>query len=280
MASWSLTQRGLSRGLRLSASMHASYGRRMTSSLPEHLRKALAYSAMYPDLLPEPDLTRRNYVREMLERQDMLSRRRAIDIPEFYVGSYMSITVSDQNAPGKKNTFVGICIYRRNHGLRHQMALRNIVENEGIEMLYDLYSPIILEIKVLRLQKRLDDDLRYLRDALPEYSTVPWDMEPEPHREQGSVPVDETRVIMKPRPWTQRWERKELKGVKEWGLEDRFFKRAVEVSKPWEKYDLMKEYRCMVPLEDQYVVWKEVEEHRKTIEEEHKRSRRRKLLDA
>ena len=70
-----------------------------------------------------------------------------------------------------------------------------------------------------------------------------------------------------------------LPGVGEWGLDERFFKRALEASKPWEKYDLMKEYRSMVPLEDQYIVWKEVDEHRETVEEEQKRQRRRKLLD-
>lgn len=119
--------------------------------------------------------------------------------------------------------------------------LRNIVDNEGIEILYDLYSPMILEIQVLKLQKRIDKDLQYLRygqhpiesegvrsmdenaaisnelsifcrDALPEYSTVPWDMEPEQHPEGAPVPVDETKVIMKPLPWTQRWEKKDIKG--------------------------------------------------------------------
>lgn len=62
--------------------------------------------------------------------------------------------------------FSGITIirnFRKDHGLRHRVALRNVVDNEGIEILYDLYSPIVLEIQVLRLQKRLDSDLRYLR---------------------------------------------------------------------------------------------------------------------
>lgn len=35
-----------------------------------------------------------------------------LDIPEFYVGTFMSIMVTDKNAPGKKNKFVGICIKR------------------------------------------------------------------------------------------------------------------------------------------------------------------------
>lgn len=48
---------------------------------------------------------------------------------------------------------------------------------------------------------------------------------------------------LKPRPWLERWERQELKGVQDLGLPERFYKRAAEVASPWEKYDLMKEYR-------------------------------------
>jgi large subunit ribosomal protein L19 len=51
------------------------------------------------------------------------------------------------------------------------------------------------------------------------------------------------QVKLKPRPWLERWERQDLKGVQDLGLVERFYKRAAEVAKPWEKYDLMKEYR-------------------------------------
>lgn len=47
---------------------------RSAGSLPEELQKVLNYSEMYPDLLPDPDITRRNYVAESLERADMLKR--------------------------------------------------------------------------------------------------------------------------------------------------------------------------------------------------------------
>jgi large subunit ribosomal protein L19 len=51
------------------------------------------------------------------------------------------------------------------------------------------------------------------------------------------------QVKLKPRPWLERWERQELQGVQDLGLPERFYKRAAEVARPWEKYDLMKEYR-------------------------------------
>lgn len=48
-----------------------------------------------------------------------------------------------------------------------------------MEIFYEMYDPSIHKIDVLRLEKRLDDELLYLRDALPEYSTFDTDMQPE-----------------------------------------------------------------------------------------------------
>jgi hypothetical protein len=38
-----------------------------------------------------------------------------------------------------------------------------VVEGQGIEFMYQLYNPTLLKIEVLRLEKRLDDELYYLR---------------------------------------------------------------------------------------------------------------------
>ena len=51
------------------------------------------------------------------------------------------------------------------------------------------------------------------------------------------------QVKLRPRPWLERWERKSLKGVQDLGLPQIFYDRAAEVAKPWEKYDLMLQYR-------------------------------------
>lgn len=54
----------------------------------------------------------------------------------------------------------------------------------------------IQKIEVLKLEKRLDDNLMYLRDALPEYSTVDPDMKPVPFSPTGEVPVNKVRIIL------------------------------------------------------------------------------------
>ena len=46
-------------------------------------------------------------------------------------------------------------------------------------MKYQLYDPTIQKIEVLRLERRLDDELLYLRDAPNEYSTFDENIIPE-----------------------------------------------------------------------------------------------------
>ncbi|GAB1864907.1 Large ribosomal subunit protein bL19m [Camponotus japonicus] len=218
------------------------------------------YRFMYPEFLPDPNPLYRNALREKLERIDMLARRTHIAIPEFYVGSILAVTYSEPHAPGKVNKFVGICIERKGSGLRSSFLLRNIVDNQGIEVCYELYDPAIQKIDCLRLEKRLDSHLRYLRDAPAEYSTFPFDLEPEYLLEGASVPVNDIKVPLNGLPWLEKWERQELKGIIIKGVtfsKKRNAKTKIS-AKPWEKYDLMKIYRETIPEEEQNEIFNEV----------------------
>ncbi|KAJ9595120.1 hypothetical protein L9F63_013595 [Diploptera punctata] len=192
---------------------------------------------IYPEFLPDPKMEFRNNVREKLERMDMMNRRAQIDIPEFYVGSIMAVTLSKSTCTRK---------------------IKNVIDHQGVEVFYEMYNPLIQKIDVLRLEKRLDNELLYLRDALPEYSTFPLDMEPEFLPEGAPVPVNTIKVKLKPFPWLEKWERKELKGVQEYKLPEWNIKGAAKAAKPWEKYDLMLEYRASIPEEEQNEIFTEV----------------------
>ena len=114
--------------------------------------KVLNYRFVYPEFLPDPNPAHRNTLREKLERKDMLSRRSNIEIPEFYVGSIVAVTHSDAHAPGKTNRFLGICIQRTGCGLRASFILRNVIDNLGVEVVFDLYDPTIQKIDVIRYE--------------------------------------------------------------------------------------------------------------------------------
>lgn len=190
------------------------------------------------------------------------SHRRHIDIPEFHVGSIMAVTHSEPDSAGKMTRFVGICIHRYRCGLRARFILRNVIDHQGMEVQYQLYDPTIRKIEVLRLEKRLDADLFYLRDALPEYSTFDVNMEAETLADGLEVPVNPLKVKLKPRPWLERWERQGLKGVEnvEEHCSEKMLRRRVLPmhTRPWEKYDLMKEYRRTIPEEEQQSIYSEI----------------------
>lgn len=252
------------------------------SVLPEDLTE-LRFK--FPEFLPPDDPRLRNPVLKKIERRDMLTRREQVEIPEFYVGSIMAVTISDPCAPGKMSRFVGICISRDGNGTRANFTLRNYIEHEGVEIRYDMYNPTIRSIEVLRLEKRLDDHLFYLRDADPENSTFPFDMEPEPHPPGQPVPVNRLRVKMKPWPWTQDWERhahflygiQDLTNVPDWYVSRT--KIRYEDPYKYDKFDLMQEYRMHIPEEDQLPIWREVKIHEQGFEEQRKAKQRRKLLE-
>ena len=88
------------------------------------------------------------------------------------------MTRADPYSPTGVTKFVGICIAIRNRGLGSTFILRNVIKEIGVEMMFELYSPAIKEIKVLKLERRRRAKLYYLRDKPAKYSTVNERMEP------------------------------------------------------------------------------------------------------
>lgn len=239
----------------------------------------LRYIQKYPEFLPCPH-HHKNPIVTMRMMDDMLARRKVIEIPEFYVGSVLAVTCSDQDAETKKSKFVGICIQRSGQMLSADFTLRNYIDEMGIEIRYDLYNPRILSIEVLRFEKRLDDHMFYLRDALPEYSTFPFDMKPEPYDEDADPPLNKLRVKMKPWPWHRRWERHLLKGVEKLeNVPELFANRAQAIADdPVYSYDLMLEYRRHCTEEQMYNICKLLAEHEESVVKVRKEARAKRFL--
>ncbi|XP_071335536.1 large ribosomal subunit protein bL19m [Trachinotus anak] len=214
---------------------------------PVIIDKSQTAASLRKFLSPEfiPPRQRIDPLKFAIERKDMIRRRKVLNIPEFYVGSILAVTMADPNASGKTNRFVGICIQRGGKGLGATFVLRNIIDNQGVEICYELYSPRVQNIEVLKLEKRLDDNLMYLRDALPEYSTVDPDMKPVTISPTGEVPVNEIKVRMRPKPWSKRWERPKfnIQGIRfDLSLTPEQMEHAKKWAQPWKEYDMLKEY--------------------------------------
>lgn len=194
----------------------------------------------------------------------------------------MAVTVSDKHSVGKTTRFVGICIERGCSGLSSFFILRNAIDNQGIELKYLLYDPTIQKIEVLRLEKRLDENLRYLRDAPLEYSVFDVNMEAKHHPEGEPVPVNTIQVTLRPRPWMQRWERKNLKGVKQESIDmhisDKMRAQKIAREEPWHQWDLMKDYRSTIPEEEQLEIYAEVYQKLKNLRQQQKVQERSRMF--
>ncbi|KAM3930299.1 large ribosomal subunit protein bL19m [Leptodactylus fuscus] len=213
---------------------------------PLIIDKSVSQESQKRFLSPEfiPPRSRKSPLKYYMERQDMIERRKVLNIPEFYVGSIVAVTMADPHANKKSNRFVGLCIERSGHGLGGTFLLRNVIDGQGVEIRYELYNPLIQEIQVLKLEKRVDEKLLYLRDALPEYSTI--DVNMKPALSMGlEVPVNKMQVRMKPRPWSKRWEQEKhnIKGINfDYYLLEKHKVRAKKSAKPWQKFDMLMEY--------------------------------------
>ena len=95
---------------------------------------------------------------DFLNQSDIQKRRRNIDIPFFTAGSYLAVTRADPHSPTGTSKFVGICIARRNKGLGSTFILRNVIGGVGVEIMYELYSPAIREIEILKLRPLLQEE--------------------------------------------------------------------------------------------------------------------------
>ena len=128
-----------------------------------------------------------------LNQSDVMKRRINARIPFFTAGSYISVTKADPYSPSGESTFAGICISRRKiKQLGSTFILRNVINGIGVEMMYELYSPAMKEIRLLKLERRRRAKLYYLRDKPHKYSTVNEKMVPV-ITPKGSIPLHRRR---------------------------------------------------------------------------------------
>jgi large subunit ribosomal protein L19 len=87
------------------------------------------------------------------------------DVPEFRAGD--TVSVDFRVIEGNKEriqTFTGVVIQRRGHGISETFTVRKISNNIPVERIFPLNSPRIASIKVNRLGKVRRARLFYMRD--------------------------------------------------------------------------------------------------------------------
>ena len=86
---------------------------------------------------------------EELESREM--SKREIQIPEFSSGDTVKVSVNVIEGERKRvQAFEGVVLGRRNRGLNSSFIVRKISSGIGVERTFQLFSPLISKIEVIR----------------------------------------------------------------------------------------------------------------------------------
>ena len=100
-----------------------------------------------------------NIIQE-LEREQMNK-----DIPDFNPGDTVVVQVKVKEGTRERlQAFEGIVIAKRNRGLNSAFTVRKVSHGEGVERVFQTYSPALADIKVKRRGAVRRAKLYYLRD--------------------------------------------------------------------------------------------------------------------
>jgi large subunit ribosomal protein L19 len=102
---------------------------------------------------------------EQLEREEIERLTQGKTIPNFRAGDTVSVAtrVVEGNRTRIQN-FEGVVIAKRNRGLNSSFIVRKISSGVGVERTFQLYSPLIESITVVRRGDVRRAKLYYLRD--------------------------------------------------------------------------------------------------------------------
>lgn len=103
---------------------------------------------------------------QILDKEAVENVKSQREIPDIKPGYIVQLKVVIPENKRRVSTLKGIVIARRNAGISTTFRLRRLVAGVGVESLFPLYSPNILEIKVLDKKKVRRAKLYYLRDKL------------------------------------------------------------------------------------------------------------------
>jgi large subunit ribosomal protein L19 len=85
-------------------------------------------------------------------------------IPHFEVGDIVDVHCRIKEGDKvRTQVFTGTVIARKGRGINASFTVRRIVNNEGVERIFPLHSPNILDIKAVRSGKKRRAKLYYLR---------------------------------------------------------------------------------------------------------------------
>ena len=100
---------------------------------------------------------------EQLESKEMAKSE--VQVPEFSSGDTVKVSVNVIEGERKRlQAFEGVVLGRRNRGLNSSFIVRKISSGVGVERTFQLFSPLISKIEVIRRGDVRRSKLFYLRE--------------------------------------------------------------------------------------------------------------------
>jgi large subunit ribosomal protein L19 len=86
------------------------------------------------------------------------------NVPHFEVGDVVDVHCRIREGDKERTQiFTGTVISRKGRGINETFTVRRIVNNEGVERIFPLHSPNVLDIKAIRSGKKRRAKLYFLR---------------------------------------------------------------------------------------------------------------------
>jgi large subunit ribosomal protein L19 len=99
---------------------------------------------------------------EMLDAVESKSIKQKV--PHFEIGDTVDVRCSIKEGDKERvQVFTGTVIARKGRGINETFTVRRIVDNEGVERIFPLNSPNVLDIRPVRSGKTRRAKLYYLR---------------------------------------------------------------------------------------------------------------------
>ena len=102
-----------------------------------------------------------NKIIQTFEAEQMYDKK----IPDFRVGDTITVQVKIKEGNRERlQAFEGVVIARHNYGFNSSFTVRKISHGEGVERVFQLYSPLISSININRRGDVCRAKLYYLRN--------------------------------------------------------------------------------------------------------------------
>ena len=100
---------------------------------------------------------------EMLDAVEAKSLKKKT--PHFEIGDIVDVhCLIKEGDKERKQVFTGTVIARKGRGINETFTVRRIVNNEGVERIFPLHSPNVLDIRPVRSGKTRRAKLYFLRE--------------------------------------------------------------------------------------------------------------------